>query len=286
MSACVELPEDAPLGLIAGKGDFPLAVCREARRFGVPYIGVIAMREDTSPEIDALADRVDWMYPGQLSRAIRCLRRQDIHHLICAGQVTPSRLFTGLRPDLRALGLLCRLRERNAETIFSAIADEFEKNGIRVLPSTLVMEHALAGKGILGRRRPTRREREDVELGLRIARATSRLNIGQTVVVKRGTVLAVEAFEGTDRAIRRGGELGHGGVTVVKVAKPFHDMRFDVPCVGMRTVESLELARARVFAVQAARTLIIDGETVVAACNHAKIALLGVVLDDEPAPSP
>ncbi|OGV69082.1 MAG: hypothetical protein A3K19_16745 [Lentisphaerae bacterium RIFOXYB12_FULL_65_16] len=271
-----ELPANARIGVIAGRGDLPLLVCREARHANVPYLGVLAMQNDTRPEIESLADHVDWVYPGQLSKAIRCLKRQDIRHVICVGQIKPGRLFTGIRPDLRALLLLSRLRERNAQTLFTAVADELERHDIHVLPSTVLMRNHLATPGVLGRVRPSRSQRLDIELGLRVARETSRLNIGQTVVIKHGTVLAVEAFEGTDKAIRRGGELGHGGVTVVKVAMDFHDMRFDVPCIGMGTVESLLAAQAKVLAVQAHKTLLLDREAVLDACNRARIAVVGI----------
>lgn len=280
MSSSTELPAGAPLGIIAGRGHFPLMLCRAARAAGVGHIGVVAMRGDAPAEIEALADRTDWLYPGQLNRAIRCFRRQAIAHVMCAGQIKPRRLFTGVRPDLRAMRLLLRLRERNAETIFSAVADELAADGLQVLPSTLFVERALAPVGVLGAVTPSDQNRRDIELGLRVARELSRLNIGQTVVVKRGTILALEAFEGTDKAIRRGGELGGGTVTVVKVAKANHDMRFDVPCIGMRTVEFLREARAEALAVQAGRTLLVDMDAVINACDAAGIAVLGVELRD------
>ncbi len=264
------------LGLIAGRGDFPLEVCRAVKRTGVRQLSVLAVYEDCPVEIENLADRVDWIYAGQLGRAIACLRGQGIENLLFAGQIKPSRLFRGLRPDWRALKLLSGLRERNAESIFGALAAEFGRHGIRVLPSTLFMREALAPVGILGRIKPGAGLWEDIRLGVRVARELGRLDIGQTVVVKRGTILAVEGFEGTDKAIRRGGELGHGGVTVAKMAKPGHDLRFDVPCIGLRTVESLSLAKARALAVQAGLSLFIRKAEVLAACDAAGIAVVGV----------
>lgn len=276
MCSRMELAKDEPLGLIAGRGDLPRLFCRAARAAGSQYLGVVAVRPDAAPTIAELADQVDWVYPGQLNRLIRAFQRQSIRYVFCAGQIKPTRLFTGLRPDLRALRLLRRLRERNAETIFGAVADELAKSGLQVLPVTVFMADSLAREGVLGQVRPRRSQAADIEFGLRIARETSRLDIGQTVVVKRGTVLAVEAFEGTDRAIRRGAELGRGGVTVVKVAKPGHDMRFDIPCVGLGTVASLRAAKAKVLAVQAQRTLLLDEQAVIHACDEAGIALVGV----------
>ncbi len=276
-----KLSLNEPLGIIAGRGDFPLILCRCARQAGVRYLGVIALQQDTSKEIEELADHVDWVYPGQLNRAMRYLKCQNISQIIFSGQIKPGRLFTGLRPDWRAARLLWRLKERNAETIFSATAGEFEKAGIRVLPSTLLMQDSLAEVGVLGHITPGKVQQQDIEFGRTIAREISRLNIGQTVVVKKGTVLAVEGFEGTDKAIIRGGDLGHGDVTVVKVAKPFHDLRFDVPCVGMKTVESLCKAEAKAIAVQAGMTLLLEREKVIAACDKAGIAVVGIECFDD-----
>ena len=267
---------EEPIGLIAGRGDFPLEFCRQARKARVPSIVAIAMYDETSPEIEALAHHVDWAYPGQLRRAIKCLKNHSIRNVVFAGQIKPGRLFRGLRPDLKALKLLWRMRERNAHTIFSAAANEFERSGIHVLPSITFMDEALADAGVMGRVRPNRAVFRDIEFGTRIAREVSRLNIGQTVVVKRGTILAVEGFEGTDKAIVRGGELGRGKVTVVKVAKPNHDLRFDVPCIGMRTVESLKKADARALAVQAGMSLFLQREQVLQACNAAGIVVYGI----------
>jgi len=250
------------------------------RQAGVPHIAVVAMHGETSPEIEDLADSVDWVYVGQLRRTIRSLKRHNAAHVIFAGQIKPGRLFKGMRPDLKTFLLLRRLRERNAETIFSAIADEFEKAGIHVLSSTTFMRDALAPEGVVGACRPGRRQMQEIEFGAHIARESSRLDIGQTVVVKRGTVLAVEGFEGTDSAIRRGGELGRGNVTVVKVAKPGHDMRFDVPCIGMRTVESLREAGARTLAVQAGKTLFIERGKVIPALDRLRIAVVGIAFDE------
>ena len=272
-------PGRGPVGLVAGRGDFPIEVCEAARRAGVPGLAVIGMHGETDPAIAALADSLDWVYVGQLRRTMAALRRRGVSEVIFAGQVRPGRLFKGMRPDWTALRLLCRLKERNAESIFSAIAGEFERRGLRVLPSTTFMEDALARVGVLGRVKPGRAVRDDVAFGVRIAREIGRLNVGQTVVVKRGTVV-VEAFEGTDKAIRRAGEIGHGGVTVVKVAKPGHDLRFDVPCIGMRTVESLCLAQARALVVHAGRTLLLRRERVLAACDAAGIAVIGVEIGE------
>ena len=262
-------------GLVAGRGHYPLMFCREAKRHGVRHLAVVAMHGETEPEINELADRTDWVYVGQLDKTIKTFRRQQVTDVVSAGQVSPRRLFDGLRPDVRTLKILAVLKERNAESIFTSVADEFGKNGINVLPATTFLERFLAPEGLIGKVKPGKSEYQDVAFGQRIAAEISRLDIGQTVVVKGGTVLAVEAFEGTDKAICRGGELGRGGIVVVKAAKPGHDIRFDVPCIGLRTVEKLRAAGAKTLAVQAGVTLFIEMDRVIDELNHANIAVVG-----------
>jgi len=264
------------LGIVAGRGLYPLELARAARRAGAARLAVIALDDETDPAIAALADHVDRVQVGQLRKSMDCLHRQQIQEVIFAGQVRPGRLFGGFRPDLLAFRLLLGLKERNAHTLFGAVADAFERDGFRVLPATTYMEDALAGEGVLGHRRPGRRQWRDIEFGARIAREISRLDIGQTVVVKKGTVLAVEGFEGTDQAIRRGGELGRGQVTVVKVAKPGHDLRFDVPCIGTATVASLVAAGAQTLAVQAGMTLFLEKAQTLAALDAAGLCVVGI----------
>lgn len=271
---------ERPVGLIAGRGAFPLEECRGMRRAGVPRIAAVAVKGDAPAEIEQAVDAVEWLHAGQLSAAIRFLRGQRVERVVFAGQISPQRLFRGLRPDVRAFRLLRRLSERNAESIFSAVSDEFERDGIRVLSSVQFMQDSLAPPGCLTACRPNARVQRDIDFGIRVARESSRSDIGQTVVVKRGTVLAVEGFEGTDEAIKRGGGLGHGKVVVAKVAKPNHDLRFDVPCVGMTTVESLRAARASALAVHARRTLLLEKGDLVAALEASRIPLVAVELSD------
>ncbi len=267
-----------PLGVVAGRGVYPLEICRAARRAGVPRIVAISLIDEAAPELAALADQTVPMHVGQLRRTIRALQAAGVPDVVFAGQVRPGRLFGGFRPDFLALRLLWSLKERNAHTLFGAIANAFEQAGLHVLPATTYMDHWLAGEGTLGRRKPNRAQLRDIEFGTRIARQVGALDIGQTVVVRNGTVLAVEGFEGTDQAIRRGGELGRGKVTVVKVAKPGHDLRFDVPCIGMNTVEALIAAGARTLAVHAGMTLLLERERVIAALDAAGIVAVGVRL--------
>jgi len=261
--------------LIAGSGDYPALVAREARRAGVRRIALAAFENETSPGVEPLCDEVHRMRVGQLGRMIEAARSSRATHAIMAGQLAPKNLFD-LRPDFRALFVLAKLKRRNAETLFGAVADELAGAGVELLPATTFLEDHLAPAGLFGGPRLKARELADIQFGHTIAKEVSRLDIGQTVVVKNGTVLAVEAFEGTDEAIRRGGQLGRGGGFVVKVSKPDQDMRFDVPVIGPRTLESAAGAGLRGIAVEAGRTLLIDRGELLALALDRGIALYGI----------
>jgi UDP-2,3-diacylglucosamine hydrolase len=271
--------EAGGIGLVAGRGRYPMLFAEETRRLGIGPLVVVAMHGETDPALAALADQVEWVYVGQLDKTIKAFLKAGVRRVVFAGQIKPGRLFGDLRPDFRVAKLLAFLRERNAESIFGALTREFEKDGVTILPATTHLEAHLASPGVLGRVKPSSADWQDIELGRRIAITTSSNDIGQTVVVKAGAILAVEAFEGTDKAIIRGGEVGKGDVIVVKVAKPRQDLRFDVPCIGLRTVESLITAKARVLAVETGRTLLLDRPAVLAALDQAKIAVVGIPLE-------
>ena len=246
------------VGLIAGRGLYPQLFCEEARKAGVQDIHVVGFHEDTSPDLENYCDTFDLVYVGQLKKTIKTFKKNGVTKIAMCGQVKPGRLFKGMRPDLKTLCLLWKLKERNAHTMFGAICDAFKDAGIEVISSVTFLDDYLAPEGVMGKVKINKLRKKDWEYERKLAKDCSRLDIGQTVVVKRGTVLAVEGFEGTDKCILRGGELGRGGVTVVKVAKEDHDMRFDVPCIGMRTVESLIEAKAIALAVEQGKTLFIE----------------------------
>jgi DUF1009 family protein len=208
---------------------------------------------------------------------ISYFKSKGVREAVMAGQIHPSNLFN-LRPDLKALMLLGKLRARNAETIFGAIAGELAKAGVTLLPATLHMEKYLAGMGVIAGGKLSRREKEDVRFGFEIAKQVSALDIGQTVVVKGGTVLAVEAFEGTNDAIKRGGALGRKGAVMVKVSKPRQDLRFDVPVIGMQTLQAAAEARIRVVAVEAGKTLLLDREAMAEEAQRHGITIAGYTL--------
>jgi len=261
------------LGLIAGNGQYPLTVIRAAKKAGVSRIVVAAFTNETDPAVAAEAEVVEWLRVGQLGRLIACFRRAGVTDAMMAGQIAPRNLFD-LRPDLRALLLLGKLKLRHAESIFGAIADELAKDGITLLPATTFLDDLLPAPGTVCGPAPTSRQLADVAFGFRMAKEMSRLDIGQTVVVKRGTVLAVEAFEGTDECLKRGGALGKGGATLAKVSKPGQDFRFDVPVVGPRTIRHAADAGITVVAIEARRTLLLGLDEVRALCDQHRISLV------------
>lgn len=263
------------LAIIAGNGRYPFAMAESARRAGVKRLVVAAFRNETDPTLEPLVDECEWMRVGQLGKLIGFLQKSGARHAVMSGQIHPKNLFD-LRPDLKALLMLGKLRERNAESIFGAIATEMAAAGVTLLPATSYMEEYLAPRGLFAGPKLSKREERDLEYGLRIAKEVSRLDIGQTVVVKAGTVLAVEAFEGTNAAIQRGGEQGRKEAVVVKVSKPNQDLRFDVPVIGPLTVEAARAAKIRVVGVETGQTLLLEKEKLAALADSAKISLCGI----------
>lgn len=265
------------LAIIAGSGAYPLAMARAARAAGVQRLCAAAFEGETHPALAPLVEEVAWMRVGQLGRMLDFLKKSGATHAVMSGQIAPKNLFN-LRPDLKALVLLAKLRERNAESIFGAIADSMTAIGVELLPATSFMEDFLAPAGLIGGPKPGRREHEDLEYGFRIAKETSRLDIGQTVVVKAGTVLAVEAFEGTNAAMKRGGELGRKQAVMVKVSKPNQDFRFDVPVIGPLTLETAREAGVHVIGIEAGRTLLLERERLLALAAQHRITIFGLSL--------
>ncbi|MDB6173353.1 MAG: hypothetical protein JWL59_2664 [Chthoniobacteraceae bacterium] len=249
-------------------------MARSARAAGVRRIVAAAFQNETSPELASLVEEIEWMRVGQLGRMIGFLKKSGVRHAVMSGQIHPKNLFD-LRPDIKALLLLGRLRERNAESIFGAIADEMAKAGVELLPATSYMDEHLAPAGLIAGPKLSRREEEDVRYGFHIAKETSRLDIGQTVVVKAGTILAVEAFEGTNAAMKRGGELGRKEAVMVKVAKPNQDFRFDVPVIGPLTLEAARDAKIRVLGIEARQTLMLERDKLFAMAAAERISIFG-----------
>jgi len=271
---CLAQPQLHALGIIAGNGVYPRLLADAARKGGVKKLVAAAFTGETDPVLQQHVDVLEWMRVGQLNRLLTFFRAHDIHHAIMAGQIAPKNLFD-LRPDWKALMLLGTLKERNAESIFAAIADELAKIDVDLLPATTFLEDFLAASGLIAGPKLSRNEEDDVDLGWRIAKEIARLDIGQTVLVKNGTVVAVEALEGTNDAIRRGGELASSGAVMVKVAKPSQDMRFDVPVIGVETMRVAAEARLRVIAVEGGKTLLLERDAIFDLANHSKISIVG-----------
>jgi hypothetical protein len=268
----------ARIGLIAGNGRFPFLALQGARGLG-HEVTVVAVKEEAFPELETAAQQagadLHWVSLGHLGKCIKVLKGAGVAQAIMAGQVKHAKLFSGIVPDLTLLSVLTKLRSRNTDALISAVADVLKTEGIELLDSTAFLAPLLARAGTLTRRAPAAAELDDLAFGYRMADAIAGLDIGQTVVVKDRAVVAVEAMEGTDAVIRRAGEIAGAGTRIVKVAKPNQDMRFDVPVVGVATIEAMRAAGATVLSIDAGRALVVDGERVFGAANEAGIAIVG-----------
>jgi DUF1009 family protein len=268
----VQPPET--FGIIAGNGVYPRELALAARRAGVKKIVAAAFTNETDPNLSQNVDTIEWLRVGQLGRLLKIFRDAGVHQAIMAGQIAPKNLFD-LHPDWKALLLLARLKQRNAESIFGAIAAELGKIGVELLPATIFLENSLAPDGLIAGPKLTHRQRADIDLGWGIAKEMARLDVGQTVIVKHGTVLAVEGFDGTNETIRRGGELARDGAIMIKVAKPDQDMRFDVPVIGVETMRVATDARLRAIAIEAGSTLLLEKEAIIEQADRSRISILG-----------
>ena len=287
-STAVDAAHGGRLGLIAGNGRFPFLLLDAARAHGLTVV-VAAIKEETDPEIDARAAadariHVHWMSLGELSRLIETFRREGVTRATMAGQVKHTQIFSSIRPDWRLAKLLLNLRTRNTDMLLGAVAKVLADEGIELISSTQYLEPLLATAGVMTRRAPDEQELADVAYGRTVARAIAGYDLGQTVVIAAQACVAVEAMEGTDATIVRAGALMRRlepadetllrrALTVVKVAKPNQDMRFDVPVIGVRTIEAMRAAGATCIALEAGRTLLFDREAIVRAADDAGIAI-------------
>ena len=265
------------LGIIAGNRNLPLLLAREARAAGISKLVAAAFEKETDPALAKLVDEIEWLRVGQLSGLIKAFQKHHITQCVMVGQIAPKNLFD-LRPDLRAVKLLATLKEKNAHSIFGGIADALAAEGITLIEATPWLQPAMPGEGFALGPAPSEGQSSDIAFGHQLAKEVSRLEIGQTVVVKNGTVLAVEGFEGTDTCLQRGGELAgkDGGATAVKVAKAEHDLRFDIPCLGPRTLETCAAAGIGALAFEAGRTLLLEAEEVKSLADKHRIAVTAV----------
>jgi UDP-2,3-diacylglucosamine hydrolase len=270
-------PVHDTLGIIAGSRSLPLVLAREARKTGVRRLVAVGCEGETDPALADLVDEIVWVKVGQISKMIHALASRGVRKCVMAGQIAPKNLFD-LRPDFRALTLLLRLKERNAHTLFGAVADELAKDGVELIEATPWLKPVMPsgdfnlGPALSGE------QLEDIRFGYHLAKEVSRLEIGQIVVVKNGTVLAVEGFEGTDKCLARGGELAgaRGGAVAVKVAKVKHDFRWDIPCLGPGTVETCARHGVSVLAFESGRCLLLEQETCATLAEKNKISIATV----------
>ncbi len=262
-------------GLIAGGGDFPLLTLRSARQAG-HEVAVVAIREEAPPEIESLADSCRWISLGQLSKLIETFRSEGVSQAVMAGRIRHAQIFSAIRPDWRLLKVLNALRRKNTDSLLGALAQVLEDEGISLLDSTHFLASSLAGLGPNGRRKPSAGERRNIEYGQEVAKALAAYDIGQSVVICEQACVAVEAMEGTDAVLERAGRLANGReLTLVKVAKPNQDMRFDVPVIGPRTIRKMQAANATAASIEAGRTLLLEKDRLLADADRAGICVVG-----------
>jgi DUF1009 family protein len=266
------------IGLIAGNGRFPFLALQGARSLGHD-VTVVAVKEEAFAELEDEARKLGadlhWVSLGHLGRCIKILKGAGVSQAVMAGQVKHVQIFSGIVPDLTLLSVLAKLKARNTDALISAVAEVMRGEGIELIDSTVFLDPLIACDGVLTDRAPSSEERTDFDFGYRIADEIAAMDIGQTIAVKRKAVVAVEAMEGTDEVIGRAGHLAGPGVRIVKVAKPNQDMRFDVPVVGLATIQAMRIAGATALSVDAGRTLVFDGEHVFASANEAGITIIG-----------
>ena len=276
MTQAPEVASGERLGLIAGNGRFPIIFADNARKLGY-HVSAVAHEGETDPELANHVDRIHWIKIGQLNKLINAFKSDQVHQAVMLGGIKKTHVFTTVRPDFRALALAARLALWKDDDILREIAKELEKEGITICESTFGLEGILADEGSLTARVPSGKEWEDIRYGWDVAHDIGRLDIGQCVIVKDRVVVAVEAVEGTDEAIKRGGQLAKDGAVVVKRCKPQQDLRFDLPAVGPRTIEIMVSVNASVLAVEAGRTIILDRDLKLKKAQSAGIAVVGIL---------
>ncbi len=274
------MTDSPPIGLIAGGGQFPLLFAQAARAEGRRVVAV-AHAGETDPALEQCADLVHWIKLGQLGGLIRHLQQAGVCETVFCGTITKTRIFRDVLPDLKGLSLWNKIDRRQDDAILRAVAGELEREGIRVIASTCYLQHLLFPAGVLTRKKPSKEQMEDIRFGWTIAREIGRLDIGQCVVVRDRTVLAVEAIEGTDAAIRRGGSLSQSDAVVVKLRKPGQDFRFDLPATGVQTIAAMAEVGATVLAVEAEQSLLFDPQRTIDAADQRGMVVVGVQEDSQ-----
>lgn len=263
------------IGLIAGNGRFPIIFAENARQLGYT-VSAVAHIGETEPELEKHVEKIHWIKIGQLNKLIKAFKEDGVRQAVMLGGIKKTHVFTTVRPDLRTLAIASRLRAFKDDAILREFAAELEGEGIRIRESTFGLNGILVEEGVLTKRRPGKKEWDDIRYGWEVAREIGRLDIGQCVVVKDRVIVAVEAVEGTDRAIRRGGELAGEGAVVVKRCKPQQDLRFDLPAVGPKTIQTMASVRATALAVEAGKSVLLDRREMLSLAERAGIAVVGI----------
>ena len=267
------------IGLIAGDGRFPIIFADNVRRLGFT-VSAIAHVGTTLPELESYVEHIHWLKIGQFGKALAALKQDGVGQAVMLGGIKKTNVFTTLRPDLRAMAIFSRLKHWKDDAILRAVAGELEREGIEILDSTFGLQDILAEEGYLTSKKPSKKEAEDIQFGWETLETLGMLDIGQCVVVKNRVIVSVEAVEGTDEAITRGGKLGGKGAVVIKRTKPHQDLRFDLPAIGPQTIQTMVSVQASVLAIEAGRTVIIDREDVLSQANEAEIAIVGKATSD------
>lgn len=262
----------SPIGLIAGQGKFPLLFAQEARKNGLELV-VIALKNEMNENLTPLAKSVHEVSVAKLDSIIQALKKEGVREAVMAGRVRHTHIFSDLIPDFRAAQLLLKIKDRRADSILAGVADEMEKDGITLLPSITFLDHLLPKPGVLTKKKPDDTDLKNIEFGVKMAMGLSAMDVGQTVVIKRRSVVAVEALEGTDACIRRGAQIGGEGAVVVKSSKPNQDLRFDVPVVGVNTIKVLIECKVRAMAVEAGKTLMLEKDECLKMANEAGLVM-------------
>ena len=275
MAALPHVIDGERIGLIAGNGRFPIIFADNARRLGY-HVSAVAHEGETEPELAGHVDRIHWIKIGQLNKLIKAFKEDNVHQTVMLGGIKKTHMFTTLRPDFRTLALAARVALWKDDDILRELAKELEREGIAICESTFGLEGILVEEGTLTARTPSEKEWEDIRYGWEVAQEIGRLDIGQCVVIKDRMVVAVEAVEGTDGAIKRGGDLAKEGAVVVKRSKPQQDLRFDLPAVGPRTIEVMASVKASVLAIEAGRTILLDRGIMLEKARSARIAIVGI----------
>ncbi len=267
------------IGLIAGDGRFPIIFADNVRRLGFT-VSAIAHVGTTLPELESYVEHIHWLKIGQFGKALAALKQDGVGQAVMLGGIKKTNVFTTLRPDLRALAIFSRLKHWKDDAILRAVAGELEREGIEILDSTFGLQDILAEEGCLTSKKPSKKEVEDIQFGWETLETLGTLDIGQCVVVKNRVIVSVEAVEGTDEAITRGGKLGGKGGVVIKRTKPHQDLRFDLPAIGPQTIQTMVSVQATVLVIEAGRTVIIDREDVLSQANEAGISIVGKATSD------